>query len=55
MPIFSRDGLPLIPLPFAETRWFRIRYICACGRKFATEREYERHYVLTHVEPLDPE
>lgn len=51
--------MPAVPLPFYVWefwKWQKVR--CHCGATFISRNlgtmppEYERHYVLTHVEPL---
>lgn len=47
--------VPSIPLPFYEWSWLglRKRYGCWCGKKFTTERLYQIHYALNHLEPME--
>jgi len=40
--------VPSIPLPY-----YGLRKGCICGKKFWTEKGYERHYALEHIVGLD--
>lgn len=51
--------VPDVPLPFyVWDRWLWQKVRCHCGAEFVTRdkslvpADYERHYVLTHIDPL---